>query len=263
MKIDRLFMLLAVCVLAFAACQSSSSTTADMAKVRAEIQQLENAWAEALNTRDIDALMALYADDAVSMVNNGPILTGKDAIRTFQEAEWKSGPQTGTYAFETLDLYGDGETITEVGTSTFKDAAGNTIRTGKYVAVFKKQDGKYLCVREIYNDDQATLAVTPDKSIHLFDLPADITEAQWSSALAEMNSVIAGLGYPGAGYYLYKTEDPETKNYRYYFEGVWPDDEAYAKIHENPAYLKASEKLGPLYDKIAAVQIYRRMSRVQ
>lgn len=263
MKFNLLFILPAVCALAFTACQNSSSSTADMAKVRPEIQQVEIAWAEALNTRNIDALMALYADDAVSMVNNGPILTGKDAIRKFQEAEWKSSPSAGTYTFETLDLYGDGETITEVGTSTLKDAAGNAISTGKYMAVFKKQDGKYLCVREIYNDDHATPAVAPDKSIHLFDLPADMTEAQWSSALTEMNNVIAGLGYPGAGYYLYKTEDPETKNYRYYFEGVWPSDEAYAKIHENPAYLKASEKLGPLYDKIAAVQIYRRMSLVQ
>jgi quinol monooxygenase YgiN len=62
---------------------------------------------------------------------------------------------------------------------------------------------------------------------------------------------------------LYKTEDAETKDYRYYFEGVWPSAEAYTKIHEAPAFTAASEKLGSLYDKIKAQEIYRRVSRVQ
>ncbi len=90
-----------------------------------------------------------------------------------------------------------------------------------------------------------------------------MTEAEWSAALTEMNGVIANLGYPGAGYHFYKTENAETKDYRYYFEGVWPTPEAYTKIHESPAFVAASEKFGPMYDKIKAVEIYRRMVRVE
>lgn len=99
------------------------------------------------------------------------------------------------------------------------------------------------------------------KSLHLFDLPADVTEAEWSAALAEMNRAIARLGYPGAGYYLYKTEDAE--DYRYFFEGIWPSAEAYAAIHADPAWIAASEKFGPMYEKIKALQIYRRMMLVE
>jgi uncharacterized protein (TIGR02246 family) len=263
MKSNLLFTLLAACLLAFTACQTSSETKPDMAQIKSEIQQVENAWADALNTRNLDALMALYAGGAVSMTNEGPTLTGKDAIRKHQEEEWKSSPPAGTYSFETLDVYGDGEVVTEVGTTTMKDAAGRITGTSKYMAVFEKQNGKFLCTREIYNNDQATPAVAASKSIHLFDLPADMTEAEWSAALKDMNSAIAKMGYPDAGYFLYKTEDPGTNDYRYYFEGVWPSAGAYAKIHEDPAYLAASEKLGPLYDKIKAVEIYRRGSRVE
>ena len=29
-----------------------------------------------------------------------------------------------------------------------------TVTTGKYVSVFEKRDGKYICIRDIYNSDQ-------------------------------------------------------------------------------------------------------------
>ena len=62
---------------------------------------------------------------------------------------------------------------------------------------------------------------------------------------------------------MYKTEDADTKDYRYFFEGVWPGAEAYTKIHEDPAWKAASEKFNPMYDKIRAVEIYRRVNRVE
>lgn len=263
MKSNLLFTLLAASLMAFTACQPTSEMPTDLAQIKSEIQQVENAWATALNTKDIDALMALYADGAVSMVNNGPTLTGKDAIRKYQVEQWKSNPALGNFSFETTEVYSNGNTVTDIGISTIKNEGGKVVGTGKYVCIWEKRDGKYLCSREIYNEDQPTAAVATDKSIHLFDLPAGMTEAEWSAALSEMNGVIADIGYPGAGYYMYKTEDTGTKDYRYYFEGMWPSAEAYAKIHEAPAFVAASEKLGTLYDKIKAVEIYRRVSRVQ
>lgn len=262
MKSNLLFTLSAACLLALTACQQAAETPADMAQIKTEIQALEDAWAAALNAQDLDALMAMYTDDAVSLPDNAPILVGKAAIRKQQEQDFASTPAGRAYSFEALDVYGNGNTVTETGKSTYKDAAGKVTGTGKYMCVWEKQGDKYLCVREIYNSDKAP-APAADRSIHLFDLPEGVTEAAWSAALTEINGVIAELGYPGAGYYLYKTESADTKDYRYYFEGVWPSAEAYAKIHEAPAYVAASEKFGAMYDKIKAVQIYRRMNLVK
>lgn len=257
-----IFTLSAACLLAFTACQQAAETPADMAQIKTDIQALEDAWAAALNAQDLDALMALYADDAVSMPDNAPILSGKAAIRKAQEKEFASTPSGRTYSFEVLDVYGDGKTVTETGKSTYKDASGKVTGTGKYMVVWEKQGDQYLCVREIYNGD-APPAPAATRSLHLFDLPEGVTEAGWSAALAEMNGVVAELGYPSAGYYMYKTEDADTKDYRYFFEGVWPSAEAYTKIHEDPAWKAASEKFNPMYDKIRAVEIYRRVNRVQ
>jgi len=132
----------------------------DMAAVKAEIQALENSWAAADNARDANAVAAFYADDALSMSNDKPTIAGKAAILAdITEGLAKKAAGT-TVAYEVLDIYGDENFVTEVGKSTVKDAAGNIISTGKYMAVWEKRDGKYLCIRDIYNNDAKEKSVT-------------------------------------------------------------------------------------------------------
>lgn len=159
---------IAACMLLFYSCTEAPETPAaaeneaaaapaaampDMAQIKTEMQAAENAWAAALNARDVNALMAMYTEDAVSMAANEPMLVGKAAIQAAQEAEFKDMPAGKTFSFEVMDVYGDGNIVTETGKSTYKDAAGKVTGTGKYMVVWKKQDGKYLCIREIYNSD--------------------------------------------------------------------------------------------------------------
>ena len=165
MKKTILFPVYAACVLMFAACNEpakeetpaapavTETPKPDMAKIKADIQAVENAWAAAQNAKDVNALMAMYADDAVSMPDGEPLLTGKAAIQKKQEADFAKPAKYASVAFETVDVYAQGDVVTEVGKTMYKDAAGKTIGGGKYIAVFEKRDGKYLCIREIYNQD--------------------------------------------------------------------------------------------------------------
>ncbi len=161
MKMNVLIKLLIAGLFSFISCKQSAPaesgpvevTKPDMAQVKADIQSLEAAWATAQNAKDINALMAMYADDAISMTDGAPSLSGKTAIQAYQEAEFAKAPAGLTSAYTVQDVYGDGETVTEVGTGVTKDASGAVVRTGKYVAIWKKMDGKYLCIREIYNND--------------------------------------------------------------------------------------------------------------
>ncbi len=125
----------------------------DLAAIKSEIQAIETKWAEAQNTRNVDELMALYADDAVSMPDDAPTLTGKAAIRAAQEAQLAKNTSKNTIAFTTLEVYGMGNQVLEIGTSASTDPEGKVVETGKYFAFFEKRDGKYLCIREIYNSD--------------------------------------------------------------------------------------------------------------
>ena len=125
----------------------------DMAAIKAEIQGLENAWAAADNAGDVAALLAFYADDAVSMGGDTPMAVGKAAIQKQIEASMASRPAGATVKYEILDVFGDENTVTEVGKFTRTDASGKVISSGKYMAIWEKRDGKYLCVADISNND--------------------------------------------------------------------------------------------------------------
>ncbi|GAB3966530.1 hypothetical protein GCM10028806_07110 [Spirosoma terrae] len=106
-------------------------------------------------------------------------------------------------------------------------------------------------------------STTQLKSIHLFDMPAGVTEAQLSAMIGELNTIIKRLGYSNAGYTLYKVAGEGTDTYRYYFEGNWPNTEAYKKIHDDKSFQEADKKLGTVYEKIKAVELYRRLVKVK
>ena len=125
----------------------------DMGKVKAEIQALETAWAAADNARNAAAISAFYADDAISLSNNKPMLVGKAAILKDIEASLAKRPKGATVSYDVMDVFGDENTVTEVGKTTSKDATGKVYYTGKYMAVWEKRNGKYMCVRDINNDD--------------------------------------------------------------------------------------------------------------
>jgi uncharacterized protein (TIGR02246 family) len=128
-------------------------TKPDMTAVKAEIQALETSWAAADNARDANAVAAFYADDALSMSNDKPTTAGKAAILADITEGFAKKAAGTTVSYEVQDVFGSDTQVTEVGKSTTKDASGKVISTGKYMAVWEKRDGKYICIRDIYNND--------------------------------------------------------------------------------------------------------------
>jgi len=129
------------------------SAKPDMVKLKAEIQTLESSWAAADNARNANAIAAFYADDAMSLSNNKPMLVGKAAIQKDITEGLAKRAKGSTVTYDVMDVFGNENTVTEVGKTTVKDATGKVISTGKYMAIWEKRNGKFICVRDIYNDD--------------------------------------------------------------------------------------------------------------
>jgi ketosteroid isomerase-like protein len=125
----------------------------DMSSLKAEIQAIENAWAAASNSEDVATIVGFYADDAISMNDDKPMLVGKAAIQKGVEEEMARHKDNEKVVFETLDLYGDENRVTEVGKTTVTDSTGKVVYRGKYMAVWEKRNGKWLTIRDIVNDD--------------------------------------------------------------------------------------------------------------
>ena len=125
----------------------------DLAKIKAEIQAIETAWAEADNARDAKTLLGFYGDDAMSMTNNGPTASGKEALTKEIENNLANKAAGNTVVYTTLEVFGNEDLATEIGTATTKDASGKIVSTGKYMAIWERRDGKFVCICDIYNDD--------------------------------------------------------------------------------------------------------------
>ena len=100
------------------------------------------------------------------------------------------------------------------------------------------------------------------KSVHLGNLPQDISESHLVSALSELNKAIADIGYPNAGYRVWKIQGDGDVEYKYLWEGNWPSRAVYDKIHENDAYKNVGKPNLAMFEKLMESQKYLRYSEV-
>ena len=129
------------------------STEDKMVAIKAEIIAIEKSWDTYFNSGDLDSLLNLYADDAIRLPNNQTIISGKEAIKKEMEIEQTKLKKGYTNTSETTDVFGDENTVTEVGRTIRKDASGNVKSIGKYMTIWKKVNGKFVTAREMWNDD--------------------------------------------------------------------------------------------------------------
>ncbi len=153
MKVKSILFVVGVILLFASSCTSPSEAPAplDMDQIKADLQAMEDAYAVAQNAKDAEGVVAYYAEDAVNLPDGEPPIVGKAAILERIKAEMND-TSSATIAFEVVNVWAAGDIAVEVGKSTVTTADGST-HTGKYVSIFEKRDGKYICVRDIWNED--------------------------------------------------------------------------------------------------------------
>ena len=122
----------------------------DLVKVKAEIATLAATWESAFNSGNFDLLMSLYSDDVIQLQNNTKRTNGIVEARKGFELAYYPGIKSNS---NSTDVFGDGNIITEIGTTSDIDLKGIK-STGKYITVWKKQNGKYLIIAEMTNADK-------------------------------------------------------------------------------------------------------------
>lgn len=145
------------------ACRSQATDT--RAADEATLRRLDDEWSRSVASRDVEKVIAYYADDAVVMPPNIPTLTGKDAIRNLWRSMLESPLFSGGWKATKVEVAQSGDLAYLSGNYEFKeqDAGGNAITDkGKYLVVWKKQsDGNWKCVANMFNSDLPNLAPAP------------------------------------------------------------------------------------------------------
>jgi ketosteroid isomerase-like protein len=120
------------------------------------VKKTNEMWLKAVTERNIAQVMEFYAEDAVWLVPKVPIMTGKDAIRKFWEADF-AGPDYGlTWKLIKIDVSESIDIASSFGTwsGKTKDEKGNTQAIGGYYVVIwkKKPYGTWKVAIDIHNN---------------------------------------------------------------------------------------------------------------
>ncbi|HEX9472671.1 MAG TPA: DUF4440 domain-containing protein [Steroidobacteraceae bacterium] len=143
-------------LLAVAAC---APPVADTAADQAAFRDGTKAWVDAYNAGDADRIVALYTTDAVLMPPDVPLATGHEAIHQFLVANIASSKASGVTLVLGEESAGvSGDVGWHSGTYKVNGADGASMGTGKYLESWHKADGKWLIVRDIWNDDAPAAA---------------------------------------------------------------------------------------------------------
>jgi ketosteroid isomerase-like protein len=111
------------------------------------------AWDEAYNAENLDAVMALYADGAVSMPPGFPALVGKPALRFDYEFLFEHYDFHHQTTVVQLEIEGSlsverGEYVMTV---TPADGGPAFVETGKHLVVRRQIRGAWLVIEETWN----------------------------------------------------------------------------------------------------------------
>jgi len=138
------------------ACQPKTKTTSDDIDA---IRNIENQWAIATKTKDINEILSLLVSDAVEMPPNEPIAVGTEAIKKGWEL-WFSDTayihNAYTFRIDTIEVSASGDFgyVRGINHYSIKTQNGIAEYDDKYISIYKKKDGEWKCVVSIWNDDK-------------------------------------------------------------------------------------------------------------
>ena len=109
-----------------------------------ELIRVENAWKQAVVKRDVSALQYLYADEYMSVDQEGMTWNKKQDI----EIDTAGVSRLSTYKLEDINvrIYGDVAVVTGRNYATGKVLDGAAKAQTRFTDVFVKRDGRWQCV---------------------------------------------------------------------------------------------------------------------
>jgi ketosteroid isomerase-like protein len=155
----------AVVAIALLLAGCSTPPSADMRADEEALRRLDAEWVKAAQSKQVDAWVAFYSDDAAVLPPNEAMATDKDSIRKSVSGllglpgltiSWQPTKVEVARGGDLAYLYGRYEV-------SFDEAPGKrTTDRGKIVEIWKKQaDGNWKCIVDTWNSDLPAAPSTP------------------------------------------------------------------------------------------------------
>ena len=127
---------------------TTGSTAFDIKKAKSFIDSINAKFTEQVKNGDSVALASHYWPDAELLLSNSEAIKGQDIL-----SAWGSMIRMGVkdMTFATTDLTGDADFLIETGTYEMKGENNSLLDKGKYVVVWKQENGVWKLYRDMGN----------------------------------------------------------------------------------------------------------------
>ena len=98
---------------------------------------------------DAAGLAALYTENGQVLPPNSDSVTGRQAIQMFWQAVMDMGIKEAK--LEIVEVEGHGDTAIEVSIFSLMGEGGQVLDKGKYIVIWKQEDGQWKLHRDIFN----------------------------------------------------------------------------------------------------------------
>jgi len=148
-----LLLLLTISLLACQQNDSGKTATTDFSidSVKAHILKMNESYSERFITNDSLFYVDRYCAEAEVYSPNMPAVNGREAIRKFFFNDGNN--KEAKIELPAGNFFGNENLVVEEGTYNFPDGKGGSFDKGKFIAIWKQEDGKWKLFREIWNTD--------------------------------------------------------------------------------------------------------------
>ena len=149
----KLILFTVVIMLVLSVRTKAQNSSRNLEAAKNEIKQSNQLFNEAFSKGDSAAMVALYHSEAKIYPPNGSTLNQRSEMGHMITAIPSMGIKSATLT--TTEVLGSGDLLIETGIYEMSDGT-KAVDTGKYMVVWKKENGKYKMYRDIWNSDSAS-----------------------------------------------------------------------------------------------------------
>ena len=118
-------------------------------EIRNAIATINQEFLSAFSRGDAAGLAATYTSNGQALPTNSDIIEGRTALQGFWQVVLDMGIKSAT--LETVELDIQGNSAIEIGKYTLQGEGGQILDAGKYLVVWKQEDGQWKWHRDIWN----------------------------------------------------------------------------------------------------------------
>lgn len=149
----------------FSSCANEAAKTEAPAfsldSAKAAIAASNKIYGDCFAKGDSTAFVACYTSDASLNAPNMPRLNGPQAINAFFTGGYSQGIRN--IILNTEEVMGGKDAVIEIGKYDLQADKGVSIDKGKYIVIWKEENGKWKMHRDIFNSDMPPPPPPPSK----------------------------------------------------------------------------------------------------